>query len=391
MSNSKSSISGKLFSNKVLGLVDRDREVKQLMYALFTKEHLLLMGPPGTAKSLFASNAFKAIDGAKTFSIHLTKQTTEEYVFGPLNIVELKKGNIIHNTEGSILDADFAFIDEFFDASDVLLRSLLGLLNERVWMKGTQKVEAKLHTAILTSNYQRENEVTKAILDRIIFQCETKPITAKNKRIKVYKDYIENSNFQPPTVLDLKKLKAFITKLEKPNSVKFTKQVLEVFDELITEFSKESKKYISQRTANKALKVLKVSALLNERDKVIYKDLEELKYVLCVLNRRIEEEIFDAVYEKYVGNIEEGQTIMVTLDEIDGRLKILPTDFNKFNDQEFVEKMSELKELVCLLERMDCPTPRTNERRDEMIENINKIRDSNRDKLFKRNHESNKT
>lgn len=391
MSNSKSSISGKLFSNKVLGLVDRDREVKQLMYALFTKEHLLLMGPPGTAKSLFASNAFKAIDGAKTFSIHLTKQTTEEYVFGPLNIVELKKGNIIHNTEGSILDADFAFIDEFFDASDVLLRSLLGLLNERVWMKGTQKVEAKLHTAILTSNYQRENEVTKAILDRIIFQCETKPITAKNKRIKVYKDYIENSNFQPPTVLDLKKLKAFITKLEKPNSVKFTKQVLEVFDELITEFSKESKKYISQRTANKALKVLKVSALLNERDKVIYKDLEELKYVLCVLNRRIEEEIFDAVYEKYVGNVEEGQTIMVTLDEIDGRLKILPTDFNKFNDQEFVEKMSELTELVCLLERMDCPTPRTNERRDETIENINKICDSNRDKLFKRNHESNKT
>jgi len=55
---------------------------------------------------------------------------------------------------------------------------------------------------------------------------------------------------------------------------------------------KESKKYISQRTANKSLKVLKVSALLDGRDKVEYRDLEELKYVFCVLNRKMEEEIF---------------------------------------------------------------------------------------------------
>ncbi len=39
-----------LFSEKKLGLVDRTREIKQLMYALFTREHMLLMGPAGTAK-----------------------------------------------------------------------------------------------------------------------------------------------------------------------------------------------------------------------------------------------------------------------------------------------------------------------------------------------------
>src|SRR3990167_6419859 len=83
------------------------------------QKHMLLMGLPGTAKSQFAMNVFGSIDGARTFGIHLTKQTTEEYVFGPINIEELKKGNVIHNTKDSILDADFAFIDEFFDASDV--------------------------------------------------------------------------------------------------------------------------------------------------------------------------------------------------------------------------------------------------------------------------------
>jgi len=384
MPSKKNAVNGKLFSNKVLGLVDRNREVKQLMYALFTQEHMLLMGPPGTAKSLFASRAFKAIDGAKTFSIHLTKQTTEEYVFGPLNIVELKRGNIVHNTKDSILEADFAFIDEFFDASDVLLRSLLGVLNERVWMKGQQKVDAKLHTAILTSNYQRENDVTQAVLDRIIFQCEIKPITAKTKRIRVFKDFLEDSNFQPPKILDLKKLKVFTDKVNDQKSVKFSEQILKTFDELIEEFARESKKYISQRTANKALKVVKVSALLDGRDEVIYKDLEELRYVLCVLNRRVEEEIFDAVYEKYVGNAEEEQILVKDLDEITTRFKTIPADFDKLKDQNFVEKMSELMELIHLLEGMKCPTPRTEQKRDKLIESMRRVVDANRDKLFKR-------
>ncbi|OQA93937.1 MAG: ATPase RavA [Microgenomates group bacterium ADurb.Bin219] len=105
------------------------------MYALFTREHMLMMGLAGTAKSQFATNAFSAIDGASVFQIHLTKQTTEEYVFGPLNIVELKKGNIVHNTQNSILEADFVFLDEFFDASDVTQRTIyfsIVIVNESI-------------------------------------------------------------------------------------------------------------------------------------------------------------------------------------------------------------------------------------------------------------------
>jgi MoxR-like ATPase len=384
MPDKKSAVNGNLFSNKILGLVDRDREIKQLMYALFTKEHMLLMGPPGTAKSLFASNAFKAIDGAKLFSIHLTKQTTEEYVFGPLNIIELKKGNVVHNTKDSILESDFAFIDEFFDASDVLLRSLLGVLNERVWMKGQQKINAKLHTAILTSNYQRENDVTEAVLDRVVFKAEIQPITAKSKRMRVYKDYLGDSNFQPPKILDLKKLKEFTEKVDDPKSVKFSDDILKIFDELVDEYAKETKKYISQRTANKALKVLKASALLNGRKEVVYKDMEELKYVLCVLNRRVEEEVFDAVYEKYVGNAEEEQIVMTDLEEIDEKFSKVPTNFDKLGDKDFVEKMAELTELVNLLENMNCPTQRSKQTRDKLMDKMRKVVDENRDKLFKR-------
>lgn len=373
-----------LFSNRLLGLVDRNREIKQLMYALFTREHMLLMGPPGTAKSQFANNAFATIEGAKVFQIHLTKQTTEEYVFGPLNIVELKKGNLIHNTKDSILDADFAFIDEFFDASDVLLRSLLGVLNERIWIKGPQRVKAKLHTAILTSNYQRENEITQAILDRIIFQTEIQPITAKSKRLRVYQDYLDQPNFVPPAILDLEKLKAFSDLVEEPNSVEFPQHILTVFDQLLEAFTKESKKYISQRTANKALKVLKVSALLDNRTKVSYQDMEDLRYVFCVLNRRIEEEIFDAVYEKFVGNAEEERIILVDLEEIGKKVSKVPENFEKLSDKEFIQQMKEINEYIHLLESMSSPTPRATQKRNKLVKKLRKIVSDNRDIIFKR-------
>ena len=383
----KNGVSGNysdLFTCKVLGLVDRERETKQLMYALFTREHLLLMGPAGTAKSQFASNAFRAIDGAKIFSIHLTKQTTEEYVYGPLNIIELKKGNLVHNTKESILEADFAFLDEFFDASDVLLRSLLGVLNERHWMKGSQQIPAKLHTAIVTSNYQRENDVTQAVLDRLIFKTEIQPITAKNKRIRVYENYLSQPNFTPAKVLDLVKLKEFTALVDEPKSVDFSKDVLEAYDLLLQEFTKESKKYISQRTANKALKVVKVSALLNGRDKANYEDLEELKYVFCVLNRRIEEEIFDAVYERCVGKAEEERTTIKDLEEIETKVNSMPSDFGVLGDQDFITKMRELNEYIHFIEGLPNPTQKTGTKRNEILNRMRDLVANNRDKLFKR-------
>jgi MoxR-like ATPase len=342
------------------------------------------MGPAGTAKSQFATNAFKAIDGSKLFSIHLTKQTTEEYVYGPLNIIELKKGNLVHNTKDSILDADFAFLDEFFDASDVLLRSLLGVLNERHWMKGSQQIPAKLHTAIVTSNYQRENDVTQAVLDRLIFKTEIQPVTAKSKRIQIYEDYLDKPNFTPAKVLDLVKLKEFTTLVDDPKSVIFSKDVIEAYDLLLTEFCKESKKYISQRTANKALKVVKVSALLDGRDKANYDDLEELKYVFCVLNRRIEEEIFDAVFERCVGKAEEERQVITDLGEIETKVNNMPSDFGALSDADFINKMRELNEYIHLIEGMANPTQKTGSKRNEILNRMRDLVANNRDKLFKR-------
>jgi MoxR-like ATPase len=251
-------------------------------------------------------------------------------------------------------------------------------------MKGQQQIPAHLHTAILTSNYQRENDVTQAVLDRIIFKTEIQPISAKSKRIKVYEDYIKRPNFKPAKTLNLSELKAFVALIDDPKSVEFPTKILEVFDTFLTEFTKESKKYISPRTANKSLKVLKVSSLLNGRNKVEYDDLEELRYVFCVLNRKMEEEIFDAVFEKCVGKAEEEIQALSDISQIETKVSAIPNDFSSLSDQDFITKMRELNEYIHLLESLPSPTQATSQKRDIILQRMRDLVANNRDKLFKR-------
>lgn len=324
------------FSEKTVGLVSRERELKQLMYAVLTQEHMLLMGKPGTGKSQFALKALEQIENSNLFKAHITKQTTEEYVFGPLNFKEFKEnGKMVHNTEDGILEADYAFLDEFFDGSDVLLRSLLGVLNERQWMKA-QGVQAKLKTAVLTSNYTRENEVTEAILDRILFKTEIKPLKSKSDYIKVYKGYL-NQNLSKPKKLNNKELEAVWDLMKDPKSVDFPDEVIKIYHDFVSEFQQESNKYISQRTANKALNVVKATTILDGRKEVKFSDLEEVRYVFCVLNNDKEENVFDAVYTKIVAPAEKILESIDTLQRISQEVAELPVDLDKKDVDELVE------------------------------------------------------
>lgn len=372
------------FTSAVLNLVDREREAKQLVYALFTREHLLLMGPAGTGKSQFAQNAFAAIENAKVFSIHLTKFMSEEYVFGPIDIKKLRDDGVVeHKTTNSILDADFAFLDEFFDASDVLLRTLLGVLNEREWHRGSQFVKAQLHTAIVTSNYQRENEVTQAVLDRFLFKAEVQPVSTKDKRIKMLQAFLDKGNYIPQPIISLEKLKEVSKQIEEPNGVKLTKVILEAYDTLTEEFVKETKKYISDRTKVKALKLLKCASLLDGRTEVDYKDLQELKYIYCILNKRIEEDLFDACYDKCIGRMQEELSAFGDLEKIEQAIGSLPADFSKFTDKEFINTMKDLTEYVQLLEAIKkAPTQKVAQRRDKLALSIETLIENNRDKFL---------
>jgi len=151
-------------------VIGRDEIVRQAFFAILTGEHMLLLSRTGMAKSFLTNYIFHSFEGARIFASQASKDQTPDNYFGPYNIEEFKKGKIRHNIKGSIIEANFVFLDEFFDASDVVLRSLLSVLNERKFVNGSEQIDVAVHTAIATANYMRMNEVTEAVLDRFTYK-----------------------------------------------------------------------------------------------------------------------------------------------------------------------------------------------------------------------------
>src|SRR5256885_16406103 len=72
-------------------LFERHDELEGLLLALLSRQHLLLVGPKGAAKSMMIRMLASAIDGAKYFERLMTRFTLPDELFGPVSISALKK------------------------------------------------------------------------------------------------------------------------------------------------------------------------------------------------------------------------------------------------------------------------------------------------------------
>src|SRR5947208_2023859 len=71
-------------------LIERDAEIDLLLTALVANEHVLLVGPPGCAKSLLL-DAILSWTGGRKFTVLLTKFSVPEEVTGPVSLRALKE------------------------------------------------------------------------------------------------------------------------------------------------------------------------------------------------------------------------------------------------------------------------------------------------------------
>src|ERR1700722_18169501 len=117
-------------------VVNREEVVEQIFLAMLTGEHILLESRTGVGKTLLAEQIFRMFEGARIFKVQASKEQQPDTYFGGLLLEDLKQGRLIHNTEGSLVESEFGFIDEIFDANDYTLRALLSLLNERQLIRG---------------------------------------------------------------------------------------------------------------------------------------------------------------------------------------------------------------------------------------------------------------
>ena len=158
------------------GLLQRDVAARALLLAALAGEHVLLLGPPGTAKSELARRLQRLLPGAHYFERLLTRFTVPEELFGPLSLRALEEDRYERLTEGYLPSAEVAFLDEVFKANSAILNTLLGLLHERQFDNGSQRLPAPLVCLVGASNEVPQDESLHAFYDRFLLRVPVQPV-----------------------------------------------------------------------------------------------------------------------------------------------------------------------------------------------------------------------
>lgn len=226
----------------------RDDEITALMICLLTKQHLLLEGKPGIAKSRFALLAFRMFSDAKVFEVIMSGQMTTDDVFGLTNPKLLREQGIHeYNVKGKLPDADFAYLDELFKAPGIVLDSTLNLIHERVFFNGNRKLKVPLKTIVATTNQVDTSGELEAFLDRFLITRKTKPADSDDARLKILQMFQEADDTDAVVfddTLSLKELERLQLAIKK---VKVPDEFISFMMRIREEYVRTSGVYISDR------------------------------------------------------------------------------------------------------------------------------------------------
>ena len=348
-----------------INMINRAEEEKILKLALLCSEHVLLVGRAGTGKSLLADLFFSHLEG-KYYKIQLSKFIPEEMLFGAINIKALREeGIIVYNYKGSILDSNYAFLDELFDANDSILRSLLGVLNERVFVRGTFMVRVPLITAVATANYTRYNEVTEAVIDRFLFQWEVQQLSEDD----LYQLYDWEPQY-PKTKIPLSIIyqeQRQVSKIVIPDKVKTAHVKISV------------KLGFSTRRFYKSIKVLKAQAYLNDREVVKPEDLMVLKYLYKAEKSAVKEA--ENVISEYVNVYVKEQEQLEIISELEA---VYDEVYSNWNEDNLIDCIKKLKKIKQKLIEMEPVTDKVRDKRNELLSDVKKLHDYLMKKLLEK-------
>ncbi|MFY0541999.1 AAA family ATPase [Nannocystis pusilla] len=147
----------------------KEEIIRLLFISALAGEHMVMVGPPGTAKSAIV-RAFAQVIDARFFDYLLTRFTEPNEIFGPVDIQAFRQGTYRRRIEKMLPEAEVVFLDEIFKANSAILNSLLTLVNARRFTHGTSTVRVPLISLFAASNEVPTDEALSAIFDRFLLR-----------------------------------------------------------------------------------------------------------------------------------------------------------------------------------------------------------------------------
>src|SRR3954451_12369757 len=147
--------------------LDKSELVRMLLITLVAGEHMLIVGPPGTAKSALVRHLARLVD-ARYFEYLLTRFSEPNEIFGPIDIKAFREGSYVRRVEAMLPDADIVFLDEIFKSNSAILNSLLSILNERRFFTGSASIHVPLSSLYGATNEIPNDDALSAVFDRFL-------------------------------------------------------------------------------------------------------------------------------------------------------------------------------------------------------------------------------
>ena len=281
----------------------RKQEISDVMVvAAVAQEPVLLVGPPGTAKSdlvLKFKDALGLSEG-DYFEYMLTRFTEPSEIIGAIDIAELKEGRYIRRKEGKLPTAKLAFLDEIFKSNSAILNILLTIINERKFYQEGKPEPVPLRILFAATNEIPEQGELAALKDRFVLKVQSRPVQDEfftelidaGLQGEAQKGLSQKPWAEGHTSLDdFLKANRYLTFLfgrrqsdlsgdeRNDRDLFFPADVFREFQRLVKTLVREDKIFISDRKLVKLYKLFRVRAWLLSGGTVSRDDLRLLAYL----------------------------------------------------------------------------------------------------------------
>ncbi len=343
--------------------LERDEVIDGTLIALLTGNHMLLIGPPGTAKSQLVSEVCNKIKGAQYFQWLLTKFTAPEELFGAVSLKGLENDEYRRVTNGKLPEAHIIFLDEVFKASSSILNTLLTVMNERIYYNGTEISEIPLISMFGASNeLPSEEDELEALYDRFLLRYVVDYIKEDFRFLKLLQG--ESSEEKSDAIITQEELddcKAQVADTAVPSNI------LKLIGKIRTELKKKGI-IPSDRRYKQSISILKAKAYLDGRSEVSEEDLRFLENVFW-RDPGEKAEIQSIIHQTLDGYKDRLRELIIQAKELDGYSK-RDWENEDMGIKANIEAQTKLKQIVSNLDELieEC------KQRGKPIEDINKAK-----------------